>query len=209
MMVLYIFRMYIIDLSFALTLREVPSYSFLTQNLVFFLRDVNEIRDSNRVFPVSADEILRINSNSGTAPIFRSRRDLAMTDAIYERLPVLLNRSADVPVAAWPVRYASMLHMANDSGLFLDPQALSDAGAYPVSGNLWKKGDAIYYPLYEGKMVQAFDHRATDITLAEGNLFRPGQGDELTLAEHCDPNRSPLPRYWIESTNIDWMAPTR
>ena len=33
----------------------------------------------------------------------------------------------------------------------------------------------LYLPLYEGKMVQAFDHRAASITNREDNLFRPGQ----------------------------------
>jgi hypothetical protein len=83
------------------------------------------------------------------------------------------------------------------------------SGAYPVDGNLWKKDDAIYFPLYEGKMVQAYDHRAADITLAEGNLFRPGQGDDLTFAEHSDQSRFPLPRYWIDRKKIDWMVPTK
>ncbi len=183
--------------------------NFPSTQFGFFLRDVNEIRDPNRVFPMSANEIFGINPNSGTAPIFRSRRDLAMTAEIYRCFPVLCNRSMDVPAAAWPVQYASMLHMANDSELFFDPAALDRAGAYPVSGNLWKRGDATYYPLYEGKMVQAYDHRAADITLAQGNLFRPGQGDDLTLADHRDPNRLPLPRYWIDGTKIEWAAPTK
>ncbi len=175
----------------------------------FFLRDVSEIRDPDRVFPISSEEIGQINPNSGTAPIFRSRRDLAVTAAIYRRLPVLCDRSTKFPVSIWPIRYMRMLDMANDSGSFVDPQALTKAGAYPVGSNLWKKGDATYFPLYEGKMVQAYDHRAADITLARGNLFRPGQGDDLTFASHCDPGRFPLPRYWIDGTKINWTAPTK
>src|SRR5271154_3325629 len=72
-----------------------------------------------------------------------------------------------------------------------------------------EEGRCYLFPLYEGKMVQAYDHRAADITLAEGNLFRPGQGDDLTFAEHSDPSRFPLPRYWIDRKKIDWMVPTK
>ena len=164
-------------------------------NFGFFIRDVEEIHNPDRVFPVSVEDIARINPNSGTAPIFRSRRDLELTASIYAGLPVLANRSTDAPLNAFAVRYVRMLDMANDSNLFLDPEALEKAGAYPVGGNIWKKGDAAYLPLYEGKMVQAYDHRASDILLAEGNLFRPGQGRDLTSAEHRDPNslsNSPL-----------------
>ena len=78
--------------------------NFPSTQFGFFLRDVNEIRDPNRVFPMSANEIFGINPNSGTAPIFRSRRDLAMTAEIYRCLPVLCNRSMDVPAAAWPAQ---------------------------------------------------------------------------------------------------------
>jgi hypothetical protein len=45
----------------------------------FFVRDVAEVNDPERVFAITADEIKRINPNSGTVPIFRSRRDKQIT----------------------------------------------------------------------------------------------------------------------------------
>ena len=48
-----------------------------------------------------------------------------------------------------------MFHMTNDSHLFRTAAQLDSAGFYPVQGNRWKKGDELYLPLYEGKMVQA------------------------------------------------------
>jgi hypothetical protein len=98
--------------------------------------------------------------------------------------------------------------MANDSNLFRDHTTLEDNGAYPVGGNCWKQGDASFLPLYEGKMVQAYDHRAADIVLADGNLFRTGQGRDLTAQEHGDPARCALPRYWGDASKVDWAAPT-
>jgi hypothetical protein len=174
----------------------------------FFIRDLTEIRNPDRVFNVAPDDIVRINPNSGTAPIFQSRRDLELTKRIYECFPVLMNRMTDSPRNVWPIRYVRMFDMANDSGLFLNPEGLKKQGAYPVGKNTWKKGDREFLPLYEGKMVQAYDHRASDILLADGNLFRTGQGRELTLAEHNDPARAPVPRYWVESSKIDWAPPT-
>jgi hypothetical protein len=115
---------------------------------------------------------------------------------------------AGPPASMWPVRYSTMFHMANDSGQFLNPSALEDAGAYPVGQNVWKQGNKEFVPLYEGKMVQAFDHRASDILLADGNLFRTGQGRDLSLEEHKNPDRVPVPRYWVESGKLDWSPPT-
>src|ERR1019366_4947496 len=185
-----------------------PNSGFDSANFGFFIRDLSELRDPDRVFAISAEDIARINPNSGTAPIFRSRRDLELTKAIYARLPILTDRQSEPPVSALAVRYVRQLDMANDSNLFRDHTTLEDNGAYPVGGNCWKQGDASFLPLYEGKMVQAYDHRAADIVLADGNLFRTGQGRDLTAQEHGDPARCALPRYWVDASKVDWAAPT-
>jgi hypothetical protein len=175
----------------------------------FFIRDLEELRNPDRLFPVKPEDIARINPNSRTAPIFRTQRDVKLTRLLYGVRPVLVDRSVEPPTKTWPVRYVRMLDMANDSGLFLNPAALDAAGAYPVGSNVWKKGKTEYLPLYEGKMVQAFDHRASDIVLAAGNLFRTGQGRNLTVEDHRDPARVPVPRYWIDVNKIEWTAPTQ
>ena len=53
--------------------------------------------------------------------------------------------------------------MTNDSHLFQTAEQLDAEGFYPIEGNRWKKGEEVYLPLYEGKMVQAFDHRAASV----------------------------------------------
>ncbi|MCL8380651.1 Eco57I restriction-modification methylase domain-containing protein [Xanthobacter aminoxidans] len=175
----------------------------------FFIRELAEIENPDRVFALTADEIRKINPNSGTAPIFRSRRDKDITAQIYDRLPVLVNRSGNEPVVVWPLRYVRMLDMANDSGLFRTRAELeSEEGAWPINGNCFASSAGQWVPLYEGKMVQAFDHRASDVVLAEANVFRPGQGADLTDEEHCDTARLPNPRYWVPASKIGWAAPT-
>ena len=53
-------------------------------------------------------------------------------------------------------------------------------------------------------MVQAFDHRASDIVISADNLFRPGQGENVSADDHANPNRAAQPRYWIAESNIPW-----
>ena len=96
-----------------------------------------------------------MNPNTGTAPIFRKRRDAEITRRIYERHPVLVDRSGSEERRAWPVRYVRMFDMTNDSHLFRTSAQLDAQGFYPVQGNRWKRGEELYLPLYEGKMVQA------------------------------------------------------
>ncbi|GEO00068.1 hypothetical protein NSE01_19000 [Novosphingobium sediminis] len=184
-----------------------PGRTFDSASFGFFIRDLAEITNPDRVFPITADEINRINPNSGTAPIFRSRRDKEITSGIYARLPVLVDK--ETGDAVWSVRYATMFHMANDSGKFRTKLELeNDESAWPIGGNRFQSAAGEWVPLYEGKMVQAFDHRASDIVLAEANVFRSGQGSDLTDDDHRDPSRLPSPRYWVQTKDTGWDAPT-
>ena len=42
-----------------------------------------------RRFTMPPEEILLVNPNTGTRPVFRSRRDAEITIGIYKRVPVL------------------------------------------------------------------------------------------------------------------------
>jgi hypothetical protein len=120
-----------------------------------------------------------------------------------------VDRSAGGEVKTWPVRYATMFHMANDSGLFRTRKELEEnEGAWQVDNGCWRSASGDWVPLYEGKMVQAFDHRASDIVLADQNLFRTGQGRELATEEHQNPNRTATARYWVQASRLPWMAKT-
>ena len=174
----------------------------------FFLQDVAELDDPKRCFPLTAQDFARVNPNTGTAPIFRSRRDAELTTAIYERMPVLVDRSEDAEVEAWPVKYVRMFDMANDSDLFRTKEELEEQeSAFPIGGNRFGSPNGEWMPLYEGKMVQAFDHRAADIAVNEANLFRPGQQESIGTSEKQAPDRFPLPRYYVEANSEQWHWP--
>ena len=171
----------------------------------FYLRAVSEVEDPERCFPLSAADFARVNPNTGTAPIFRSRRDAELTTAIYDRLPVLVDRSSGEAVKAWPVKYSTMFHMTNDSGLFRTRSELEEKeGAWPVRGNRYNSPSGEWVPLYEGKMVQAFDHRAASIVINPENLHRPSQPRPATPEQHRDPDWLPDPQYWVSASECGW-----
>ena len=172
----------------------------------FFLRDTRSVEDPQRCFPLAPDDFARVNPNTGTAPVFRTRRDADLTRRIYERHPVLVDRSGPEESRAWPVRYHTMFHMTNDSGRFRTAAQLDAAGFYRVAGNRYQKGAEVCLPLYEGKMVQAFDHRAAGIFVNPANLNRPAQPQEATPVQHADPNWLPAPQFYVPAGAIDWPA---
>ena len=172
----------------------------------FFLNDSKTIEDPDRCFTLAPADFDRVNPNTGTAPIFRTRRDAEITRRIYERHPVLVDRSGGGERRTWPVRYHTMFHMTNDSHLFRTAAQLDDEGFYRVEGkrNRWQKGDELYLPLYEGKMVQAFDHRAASVVVNPKNLNRPAQPREATLGEHADTGWLPKPQFWVDENSVKW-----
>ena len=179
----------------------------LPATCAFFVQDVSELDDPDRCFPLTAEDFARVNPNTGTAPIFRTRRDAALTTAIYNRLPVLVDRSSGKAVKAWPVKYATMFHMTNDSGLFRTRAELEEReGAWPVGGNRFGSPSGDWVPLYEGKMVQAFDHRAANIVVNLENQHRPAQPVPATPEQHRDTNWRPDPQFWVPASECGWTA---
>ena len=175
----------------------------------FYLHAVSEVADPERCFPLSAADFARVNPNTKTAPVFRSRRDAELTAAIYKRLPVLVDRSSGEEVKAWPVKYSTMFHMTNDSDLFRTRSELEEKeGAWPVGGNRFQSPAGEWVPLYEGKMVQAFDHRAASIVINPRNLHRPAQKETATLKQQRDPNWLPNPQYWVPESECGWPQTT-
>jgi hypothetical protein len=75
-----------------------------------------------------------------------------------------------------------------------------------VAGNRWKRGEEEFVPLYEGKMVQAFDHRAASVVVNPENVHRPAVPLAATPAQHADVTWQPTPQFWVPAGNIDWLG---
>ena len=102
-----------------------------------------------------------------------------------------------------------MFHMTNDSGLFRTRAELEDQeGAWPSGGNRFDSPAGEWLPLYEGKMVQAFDHRAAGIVVNPANLHRPAQPEPATEEQHRDANWLPEPQYWVSAAECGWPGRT-
>jgi hypothetical protein len=185
-----------------------PKRTFAATDCGFFLQSVNELNNPDQAFPITAADFARVNPNTGTAPIFRTRRDMALTTAIYGRLPVLVDKSGPKPVAAWPFKYHRMFDMTNDSHLFRTRAELEEKeGAWHTGGNRWQSGSGDWVPLYEGKMVQAFDHRAASVIVNPENLNRPAQPLPANELQHATPAWLADPQFWIQPPSGFASAP--
>ena len=173
----------------------------------FFLHDTKTINDPERCFPLAPEDFARVNPNTGTAPVFRTRRDAGITRRIYERHPVLVDRSGGEERYSWPVRYVRMFDMTNDSRLFRTAAQLDAEEFYPVQGNRWKRGEELYLPLYQGRMIHQFDHRANSVRFNPESTHNPYLSEEVTEAQHADPGFLPQTQYWVTSRNVEEAMP--
>ncbi|WP_430427920.1 Eco57I restriction-modification methylase domain-containing protein [Parasphingorhabdus sp.] len=176
-----------------------PSRTFDAAQCGFFLQAVGEIANPEQCFPITAVDFARVNPNTGTAPIFRTRRDMELTTRIYASTPVLVDKFGGEEVKAWPIDYATVFHMTNDSHLFRTRVELEgEEGAWSVGSNRWQSENGEWVPLYEGKMVQAFDHRAASITINRENLNRPAQPLPAKPEQSADPDWLADPQFWVQ-----------
>ena len=173
----------------------------------FFLHDTETIMDPDRSFQLTLDDFAKVNPNTGTAPVVRTRRSVEIIRRLYERHPVLVDRSYGYERREWPVRYVRMIDMTNDSNLFRTAAQLESNGFYPVEGNRWKLGDELYLPLYQGRMIHQFDHRASSVRVNPENTHNPYLSEEVSEAQHADPGFLPLSQYWVPAQNVEADIP--
>jgi hypothetical protein len=100
-----------------------------------------------------------------------------------------------------------MFHMTNDSDLFRTRTELEAEGWYPVAGGRWRKGVAEMLPLYEGKMVQAYDHRAANIVINPENVHRPAVTSPASEEQHAAPDWTPDPQFFVSADDVDAAEP--
>lgn len=169
-----------------------------TANLAFYTRYVTDAL--SRRFAITADEVLALNPNTGTLPIFRTRQDAEITLGIYRRHPVLVNdATGENP---WGLRFTRLFDMANDSGLFETADELRDRGA-EFDGWAWALGAQRWLPLYEAKMLSHYDHRYSTYADATQAQLNKGTLPRLTDAQHDDPDLEPLARYWVAEKDVE------
>ena len=109
-------------------------------SFAFFLHDPADIDISS--FTLTPEEITLLNPNTGTCPVFRSRRDAEITLGIYRRVPVLIDEAkvaaGDPDGNPWGVSFMRMFDMSNDSHLFRTREEL-EADGWTLVGNVFER----------------------------------------------------------------------
>ncbi len=195
----------------------------LPSRCAFYLHSLAELDDPSRMLALSSQDFDRVNPNTGAAPIFRNRRDADITLKLYAQHPVLVKHGViseslgqASAVKVWPVKYATMFHMTNDSHLFLKEDELIKQGYQRAPLNRWrdkKSNEAV--PLYVGRMIHQYDHRSASVDVNDDNLKVATVSNHTKSDTKKDTSYFPTPQYWVLKTSIpeaqrkDWALAFR
>jgi len=164
-----------------------PSNKIGKADYAFYCRYFEHVRDPRRHFQLNRQDLLLLNPNTKTCPIFRSSPDAALNKKVYSHVPILVNDSTlENP---WGTSFLRMFDMSNDSDLFCGEAA------------------AGLLPLYEGKMVQAYDHRAASVLFMAQNKIRQNQPEQTTPEQYANPSYAPKPLWWVPSKEVESRLP--
>ncbi|MCZ8164035.1 MAG: hypothetical protein O9336_18690 [Microcystis sp. LE19-98.1E] len=144
-----------------------------------------------------------VNPNTGTMPVFRSAEDGRIVSSVYSRIPVFVRKNASLSECDWNVKYFTMFHMTNDSGMFRTKGELEEKeGAWPIGQQQFQSAAGIWFPLFEGKSIQIYNHRYASVVTPEGSVSGQGQSVHSSVDELKSPKFSTTPRYWVNAKEI-------
>ena len=171
--------------------------------LGFLIRHV--VDALSRRFALAAEEILLLNPNTGTLPLFRTRHDAEITLSCYSRHPILV-RDGAAEGNPWGLRFARLFDMANDSGSFITSDALTAQGT-KFDGWAWHSAADAWLPLYEAKMLSHWNHRFSTYAGATQAQLNVGSLPRLNERQLDDPAVEPRARYWVAAETVAMAVP--
>jgi len=168
-------------------------------DFVFFLTNTTQLKETERHFSLTAEEIELLNPNTRTCPIFRSNRDSELTKLIYSHVPVFVDENKDEKGNPWGISFLRMFDMANDSHLFKTFEQLNEQG-WSLRGNVFHNFSEKYVPLYEAKMIWQFNHRFG--TYNGVNYRSDTHLPNLLKEQYEDPHSFVQSWYWVDIKNL-------
>ncbi len=165
------------------------------------IRQPSEISNPEKRYALTVDEIRAINPNTLNLPAFRWARDAAVTAAIHNAAPILVEKQDSTILRNdWNVRFRRLFDMANDSGHFIDHEDIAPLIKERLGALAILQDGRRVYPLYEGKMFWHFDHRYGTYEDQTEQQSNKGVLPRVSVAQHSDPNYQIQPQYWVEES---------
>ena len=74
----------------------------------------------------------------------------------------------------------------------------------PIGGNRFSSPSGEWAPLYVGRMIHQFDHRAASVEVNAQNLHNPALSGDISAEQKADPTFVPTPQYWVPASKVSF-----
>jgi type I restriction-modification system DNA methylase subunit len=170
-----------------------------SSDLVFYITNVDQLKEPERHFSLSKKDFEMINPNTLTCPTFKGKTDAEIIKKIYRNSSVLIHEEKENP---WGITFLRMFDMTNDSNLFETSDGLEARGYVRDSFNNYCLDDKKYLRLYEGRMIDIYNHRLGSAVEKEIVLKRSGDSELTTESQYKDIHFAASPRFWVDESEV-------
>lgn len=151
----------------------------------FYLLQPDQASRTEHLLHISLEDIARLNPNTLSFSVSRSKRDAELLLAIHRQAIPLLLDSQEVDGGAWGYGVFFVFEMNKDSGRFAS-----------APGNR-------LLPLLEAKLVHQFDHRAATFAGQMPRDIASGNARESQSMELRDATYAATPRFWVSDEDVN------
>lgn len=174
---------------FTLTGKEWPAQE---ADFAFYLTKLEHLRESDRHFTLSDDDIKLLNPDTQSCPTFRSKTDARITKKIYKNGEHL---NAENRPGTWKVDFLKkLIDLSMHTDIVVEKE--EDDLVNMESGEEVSKEDCLQ--LYEAKLIHQFDHR-----YAEFPDNNPEDAVTLSENEKKNLNKTIDTRYWVLESDVE------
>lgn len=167
----------------------------------FFLHCEDDLDRDDRALSIGEAKIAAINPNTRTVPVVRSKSDLKILVDVHRRVPVL-DPDGSGRERSWDLEYRRFFDMTTDSDKFRPWGAVRRRATLRPDGFL-ESERGLFARVYEGRMIDLFDHRAASCVEAETNYRRPASSLAFTETDRQNPEQLAFPRYAVDGDVLE------
>nr|WP_318567484.1 hypothetical protein [Salinigranum marinum] len=161
--------------------------------LSFYLHTTQELGEEASKINMTREEIVALNPNTKTCPIFRNKDEAETTVKIYGNVGSFIDQTAEEE-NPWGVETQRMFHQSDDSGLFKTKDELDIVDQQTV---IRTHENEKYIRFYESKYMHQYDHRFATYYGVESGDLDSAKPQRLPRDVKDDPDIFVVPRYWI------------
>jgi hypothetical protein len=170
----------------------------------FFLTRMDEANDPDELLLLGKSELELLNPSSLTCPPIRSKKDAELLLMGHRKFGIFVAKVSNHS-NPWSADSRQMLNSSHDSGSFVEItderlKEMDSAGFLPHESEPLQR-------LYDGKMVDQFDHRLASTGHNPLTQFRTTSSERTQSAEYALADFLVTPQYWVPTSKVLPLVP--